>query len=148
MDRRQWIPVGGLFATMAVASYMVVQLHAQAVAPTDLTDALNAEVHDAQGQVVLQGQFMAPVDEDGGVERRATLMPTGVDADAAGDAEVEFDRTNPTEQEVEFSVSRVQPGATYTFVIDGTTVGTATANRRGNAELELDIRMPGASASR
>jgi hypothetical protein len=90
---RQWIPLAGLSATMAVAIYAVAQMHAQAPATADFTNAASAQVRNAQGQIVLQGQFMTPVEEDGGLERRATLSPTGVDADAAGEAEVEFDRT-------------------------------------------------------
>ena len=55
-----------------------MQLNGQAQAPTaDLTNAAKAEVRDAQGRVVLQGQFMMPVEEDGNLERRAVLTPTG-----------------------------------------------------------------------
>ncbi len=141
---RQLIPIGGLVITVAVAGYMVTQLNGQTSAPAgDFTNAATAQVRDAQGQIVLQGQFMPPVDEDGGVERRATLAPTGVDADAAGEAEVEFAKTAPTEQEVEFSVENLQASATFTFVIDGTDVATATTDQRGRAEVEMDVRMPG-----
>jgi hypothetical protein len=123
---------------------MVVQLQGQTAPPAaDFTNAATAQVRDAQGQIVLQGQFAAPVEEDGGVERVAALAPTGVDADAAGEAEVEFDKSAPTTQEVEFSVTNLAAGATFTFVIDGTDVATATADRRGRAEVELDVRIPG-----
>ena len=143
---RQWIPLGGLSATIAAAIYAVAQLHAQTPAPTaDFTNAATAQVRDAQGQIVLQGQFMTPVEEDGGIERRATLAPTGVDADAAGEAEVEFAKSGATAQEVEFAVRNLQPGTALTFAIDGTDVATATTDRRGRAEVELDVRMPGAT---
>ncbi len=146
-DTRQWIPLGGLVATIAAAGYAVVQLHGQAQPPTgDFTNAATAQVRDAQGQVVLQGQFMAPVEEDGDLERRATLAPTGVDADASGEAEVEFAKAAATQQEVEFAVENLQPQATFTFVIDGTDVATAMTDRQGRAEVELDVRMPGAVA--
>jgi hypothetical protein len=139
---RQWIPLGGLLATIAASVYAVAQLHGQVPAPTaDFTNAATAQVRDAQGQIVLQGQFMAPVEEDGGLERRAALAPTGVDADAAGEAEVEFDKTGATEQEVEFAVRNLQPGTALTFAIDGIDVATATTDRRGRADVELDIRM-------
>jgi len=145
MNTRQWIPLGGLLATVAITGYMVVQLNGQTPAPTaDFTNAAMAQVRNAQGHIVLEGPFMPPVEEDGGVERRAALATTGVDADATGEAEVEFDKTAPTSQEVEFSVQNLEPGATFTFVIDGTDVASATANRRGQAEVELDVRMPGA----
>jgi len=147
--RRQWIPIAGLVATIVGATYVVVQLNGQTPAPTaDFRNAQTAQVRDPQGQVILQGQFMPPVDEDGGLERLATLTPTGVDADAAGEAEVEFAKANPTEQEVEFSVINLAAGAVVTFVIDGVDVASATTDREGTAEVELDVRMPAAAALR
>jgi hypothetical protein len=144
---RQWIPIGGLLATIAVAWCTVVQLHGQTVAPAaDLTNAAAAEVRDAQGQVILQGMFMAPVDDDDDVERHAALTPAGADTDAAGKAEIEFARTGARTQDVEFEIRNVQPGAEFTFVIDGTEVATATANRRGRAEIDVDVAIPGAAA--
>ena len=141
---RQWIPFGGLLATMAAAGYAVAQLNGQAQAPTgDFTNAATAQVRDAQGQIVLQGQFMPPVEEDGGLERRAALAPTGVDADASGEAEVEFAKTAATTQEVEFTVENLQPQMSVTFVIDGTDTATAMTDRRGRADVELDVKMPG-----
>jgi hypothetical protein len=142
-ERRQLIPLGGLLITVATAGYIVAQLHGQTPPTGDFTNAATAQVRDAQGQIVLQGQFMAPVEEDGDLERRATLAPTGVDNDAAGEAEIEFAKTAPTEQEVEFSVEKVQAGATFTFVIDGTDIATVTANRNGRAEVELKVKIPG-----
>ena len=93
-NARQMIPIGGLAGTFAVAVYMVTQLHAQTAAPAfDFTNAAVAEVHDAEGQIVLRGQF-AVVDEqdnDDDVERKAALQAAGADADAVGEAEVEFE---------------------------------------------------------
>jgi hypothetical protein len=149
MTRQQWIPLTGLVATIAVALYAVVQLQGQPQAPTaDFTKATTVQVKDAQGQIVLQGEFMAPVEEDGGLERRATLAPTGVDTDAAGEAEVEFAKTTVTTQEVEFAVRNLQPGASFSFVIDGIDVASTTSDQRGRADVELDVRMPGTGASR
>jgi hypothetical protein len=148
-DKVQFVAGAGLLATVAVAGYMVVQLHGQGAAPTgDYTNAVTAQVRDAQGQVVLQGQFALADEEDDDIERKATLEPTGVDTDAAGEAEVEFAKTAPAVQEVEFATRNLQAGATFAFVIDGNDVATATADRRGNAEIELEIRLPGAPASR
>ena len=146
---RRLIPAVGLLATCAAAVYMVVQLSAQATGPTgDFTNAALAEVRDAQGQVILSGQFQ-PVDEqDDDVERKAVLAPAGGDAEAAGEAEIEFSKAAPTEQEVEFAVRNVPPGAVVTFVIDGTEVATATADGSGRAEIDLVVRMPGAATSR
>jgi hypothetical protein len=148
-NKMQVIPAVGLLCTVAVVGYMVVQLNAQSTAPSgDLTQASIAEVRDAQGQVVLRGQFAVAEEEDDDIERKATLTQTGVDADAAGEAEVEFAKTAPTVQEVEFAARNLQPGATFTFVIDGQDLATATADRGGKAEIELEVRLPGAPASR
>jgi hypothetical protein len=149
-DKRQMIPAVGLLATVVAAVYMVVQLSAQMTSPTaDFTNAALAEVRDAQGQVILSGQFQVAEEEDDDVvERKVVLAPTAVDADATGEAEVEFSKYAPAEQEVEFSVRNVSPGAVLTFAIDGTAVATAKADGRGRAEVELDVRMPGTTASR
>jgi hypothetical protein len=148
-NTRQFVMVGGILSTVGLVAYMVVQLSGQAAAATgDFTNAATAEVRDAQGQAVLRGQFAAVEEDDDDVERKATLEPTGLDADAAGEAEVEFAKGGAVEQEVEFSVRNLQPGAAYTFVIDGNNVATATADGRGRAEVELTVRMPGQSGGR
>lgn len=149
--QKQIIPIAGLVATMGLAAYMVVQLSAQTPATLtgDFTNAAVAEVRDAQSRTVLQGQFAAVEEEDDDTERKAALKPTGVDADASGEAEVEFAKTGTvTAQEIEFSAKGLEPGATFTFVVDGQVVATATADRRGNADVELDVKLPGAAAAR
>ena len=147
-DRRQWIPLGGLVLTAAAAVYMVVQLNAQEATAGDFRQAATAEVRDAGGAVILQGQFAPVEEEDDDIERRAALTATGVDADAAGEAEVEFDKTAPTKQEVEFSARNLEPGTAFTFVIDGTVVATATADRRGRVEVEVDVPVATGPARR
>jgi len=148
-NKRQAISIIGLLATIAAAVYMVVQLNGQERAPAgDFTNAATAEVRDPQGQAVLRGQFVLADEEDDDVEKKATLQPTGVDADAAGEAEVEFAKAAPTKQEIEFSVRNLQAGVAFTFVIDGIDVATATADRRGRAEVEVDVPLPGTTASR
>ncbi len=142
-DKRQMIPAAGLLATMAAAVYMVVQLSGQAATQAvDFTNAALAEVRDAQGQVLLRGQFQLVDEEDDDTERKAVLAPTGVDADAGGEAEVEFSKNAPAVQEVEFAVRNVAPSAVLTFTIDGIDVATTTADDKGRAEIELDVRMP------
>jgi hypothetical protein len=149
MNRREIIPPAGLLAVVAAAAYMVVQVNAQTAVPAgDFTNAATAEVRDSQGQVLLRGPFVAADEDDDDVERKATLQSTGVDGDAAGEAEVEFARSAPAVQEIEFGVRNLPPDAALTFVVDGTTIGTATTDRRGRAELEVDIPMPGATAPR
>ena len=147
-NKSQAIPIVGLLATIAVAMYMVVQLNSQGRPVGDFTNAAIAEVRDAQGQLILRGLFALADEQDDDVERKAVLEPTGVDADAAGEAEVEFSKAAPATQELEFSVRNLQPGVVFTFVIDGTDVATATSNRQGRAEVEFEVQMPGTAASR
>ena len=147
-DKRQMVPVAGLLATLVAAGYMV-QLSGQTPTPSaDLTNAAVADVQDAQGRVVLSGRFQVADEDDDDVERKAALAPTGVDADATGEAEVEFSKDAPANQDVEFSIRNVSPNTAFTFVIDGTPVATATADGRGRAEVEVEVRMPGTTASR
>jgi hypothetical protein len=148
-DKRQLIPITGLLVTMAIATYLVVQIAGQGTAAVmgNFTNAAVAEVRDGQGQVVLQGQFIPSDEDDDDSERKATLKST-VGTDATGEAEVEFAKSAPSTQEIEFSVRGLQPGAMFTFVIDGHEVATATADQRGRAEVELDVKLPGAPAAR
>jgi hypothetical protein len=142
----QIIPVGGLVGTAAFALYMLAQLDAQAnVPPSDFRNAVLAEVQDAQGQIVLRGQFaVADEEEDDDVERKATLQPAGADGDAAGEAEVEFAKTAPRKQEVEFAARGLASGTSVRFLIDGQLIGQASVGRSGRADLEVDVAMPGA----
>jgi len=144
-DTRQWLTVGGFIATIAIAVYMVMRLNAQADPELtgNFTKAAVAEVHDSHGQMVLRGEFALVEEEDEDIERKAALKATGIDADAAGEAEVEFPKTAVKIQEIEFTVTGLAAGATYTFVIDGQRVGTAAADKAGKAELELEAKMPG-----
>jgi hypothetical protein len=142
-DTRQLIPIAGLVATFAMSAYMVTQLSGQSAPPTgDFRTAAIAEVHDAQGQPLLRGEFMAVEEEDDDVERKARLAPTGGDADANGEAEIEFANVTPAQQEVEFSVRNLEPGTMVTLLIDGQTIGQATVDRRGRAEVEIQISGP------
>lgn len=148
-EKRQLIPAAALVATIALTGYMVVQLNGQtAPQPGNFTSAAVAEVRNAQGLVILSGQFRVADEDDKDIERKAVLAPTDGDADATGKAEVEFDKGTPTEQEVEFSVRNVPAGAALTFVIDGTEVGGATADARGRAEIDIRVPMSGSAASR
>ena len=140
-DKKLMISMGGLLATMVVAVYFVVQLSGQAPAQVgDYTNAATAEVKDAQGQVILRGQFVQADEEDDDIERKATLRAAGSDADAAGEAEVEYASSGAAQQEVEFSIRNVDPKAAYTFLIDGRDVATATANDKGRASLEWTVK--------
>jgi hypothetical protein len=148
-DKRQLIPITGLLVTMAIAAYLVVQISGQGTGAItgNFTNAAVAEVRDGQGLVVLQGQFIPSDEDDDDIERKATLKST-TGTDATGEAEVEFAKSAPDRQEIEFSVRGLQPEATLTFVIDGQEVATATADRRGRAEVELDVKVPDTPAAR
>lgn len=138
---RKIIPLIGLCATLAIAGYMVVRLSGQGAAPTgDFRNAAMAEVRDQQGQIVLRGQFQVAEEEDDDIERKATLVPTGVDPDAAGEAEVEYTTDAQAKQEVEFAARNLAPGGTVTFAIDGTDIATATVDSQGRAKAELEIK--------
>ena len=130
-------------ASACMNSARGAQTSATAGPPADFSCAAVAEVKDAQGQVVLRGSFVLNEEPDDDVERKATLAPTGVDADASGEAEVEVTRDgNPRRQEVEFSMKNLAPGASYTLVIDGKVFATIAADSRGSASHERDVPMP------
>lgn len=109
----------------------------------DFRNATRAEVADAQGRVVLTGTLALVEEEDDDVERKAVLTPTAVDPDAAGEAEVEYPRESAAQQEIEFSVRNLPSDSAVTFMLDGTVVGRSTTDRRGRAELEIEVpRQP------
>jgi len=119
------------------------QSSATAGPPADFGNAMVAEVKDAQGQVVLRGNFALNEETDDDVERKATLAPTTAGAQSAGEAEIEVSRDGtPRSQEVEFSATGLQAGAAYTFVIDGKVFATVAADSRGRASLERDVPLP------
>ena len=137
-DKRQIFPIAGLFATMAVAAYMVVQLHGQSRPAADFSQAATAEVRDLQGQAILSGQFAPVPEEDDDLERKAPLAAAGSNSGPRGEAEIEVDKGDMSRQEIEFTVVDLAPGTQVTFVVDGQTVGQATADERGRAELEIE----------
>ena len=148
-DTRQFIPLAGLLLTFAIAVHSMVRLDGQQPPTGDFTNSTTAEVRDANGQVVLRGQFAAPVeDDDGEMERKAALAPTAAGTTATGEAEVEFAKDTPASQEIEFSVSNLPAGERVTFVIDGREIATATTDRQGRAEAEVDVDASGVSRSR
>lgn len=108
----------------------------------DFRNAATAEVRNAQDQVVLSGKFVEMAADTNDVERKAALTATGVDADAAGEVEVESCRADCRTQEVEFSVVNMQPGTVFRFIIDGKDFVTVTTDARGRAAVELDVPFP------
>jgi hypothetical protein len=117
---------------------------ASAPQPVDLRNAAAAEMRDGQGQVILKGDFTSVDEDDDDTERKAALKPV-TNTKASGDAEIEFAKNQPKEQEVEFAGRDLIPGATYTLAIDGHDVATATADKSGRLEIEVNVPLPGAA---
>ena len=137
--RYQMIPLA--FAMLVMAA----PIHSQTPQPAaaDFTNALVAQVRNAQGHVVLSGKFAVNEEDDDDIERKAPLVASSAAAGASGEAEVELSGSGAgRKQEVEFAVKGVTPGATYTFVIDGKVFATVTADSRGRASFERDVPLP------
>ena len=77
-DKRQWIPLGGLLATMAIVIYTVMQIHAQetgARSPATSPMPRSPRCATRTVEIILRGNF-APVEEaDDDIERKAVLAP-------------------------------------------------------------------------
>ncbi|HEX4915989.1 MAG TPA: hypothetical protein VFV51_18645 [Vicinamibacterales bacterium] len=136
--------MAGLLLVALAASVAVTQLYGEQLQTIggDFRNAAVAEVHDAQGQVLLRGSF-APVetDDEGEIERLAPLTAVASQVTAKGEAEVEYQRDAPTEQEVELSLSGLGAGTEIAFVIDGTKIATAKADQRGRVSIELSVKQ-------
>lgn len=137
------VSIAAFVAVATAASVAVAQLNGEQLQPIagDFRNAAVAEVHDAQGQVLMRGDF-APVDTDdeGEVERLAPLTAVASQVTAKGEAEVEYQTDAPTEQEVELSLTGLTAGTEIAFVIDGTRVATAKVDNRGRVEIELAVK--------
>ena len=145
MNTRRFSPLVALMTAAMVASCGLGRSGTPFTAGpnADFRGAMNAEVRNAQDQVVLNGTFIAADSSDEDVERKAALKATAIDADASGEVEVESCReTACRSQEVEFSVVNVQPGAVFRFMIDGKEFATVTSDSRGRASVERDVPFP------
>jgi hypothetical protein len=142
---RMVVLLAAIVATAGIASVWVQGTFAaqsnEASLPVDVGDLSNAatvEVKDSSGAVVLTGHFVEAPEDDDDVERKATLTGSGTTASSKGEAEIEVSRNdNRLVQDVEVSVSNLNPGVTYTVFIDAKQVGTFTTNKSGKAEMEL-----------
>ena len=135
--------IAGLIVVAMGASIAVAQLNgeqARAMAG-DFRNAAIAEVLDAQGQVLLRGSFVpTESDDEGEIERLATLTAVASQVTARGEAEVEYQTDTPAEQEVELTMSGLTAGTEIAFVIDGTKIATATADPRGRVNIEVAVK--------
>jgi hypothetical protein len=88
----------------------------------------HVELRDSQDRVILQGDFGQPSDGGGGtgesLEKEIKLDSTGIVANARGDARVEIESER---EELRVRAERLVPGAVYQIVVDGTNIGSATA---------------------
>jgi hypothetical protein len=137
----------GALIAMAVVAVTADQLYGQKTAQVtgDFRNAVTAEVHDAQGQPLLRGSFVAvDADDKGEVERLAKLAPLTPGSSATGEAEVEYQTDSPASQEIELTATGIAAGAQISLVLDGTTVATATADKNGKVELEIEARSTAA----
>jgi hypothetical protein len=144
--------INGTLALIAFAALVpsarAVGAQAAPGADVDFTNAVLAEVKNAQGQVILSGRFAVAEEEDDDVERKAKLTATAIDPDAKGEAEVEVSGAGKDRrQEVEFTVSNVQPGAAFTLLIDGKVVATVTADDKGRAAHEREGPLVAATST-
>jgi len=146
MNKVQIALLSGLVAVCAAATIAVVQLDGEQASSIagDFRNAAVAEVHDAQGQVLLRGTFVsAESDDEGEVERLATMTAASPDVTASGEAEVEYETNAPSEQEVELTLTGVTAGAEINFVIDGQRVATTKADQRGRVAIEVAVKAGG-----
>lgn len=138
--------VAGMVVATVVA-VTAVQLSGQKASAVtgDFRNAATAEVHNEHGQVLLRGSF-AVVDNDdkGEVERHAQLAPMVAGSSAKGVAEVEYQVEDPSKQELELTATGVTAGSQVVFVIDGTKVATATADKNGKVDIEFEARSAAA----
>ena len=137
------IAVAALTTTMAIAVGMVIHVSGQPTAQVngDFRNAVTAEVRDSQGQVLLRGTFAPVAGDDDAVERQAALTAAADGGQATGDAEIEYSKSEPNVQEIEFEVSGVPARAILTLVLDGRDVISATANDKGRAEAEFNVPL-------
>jgi hypothetical protein len=145
--RKQITWTAAVIIAISVAAIGVEQLYGERATQLvgDFRNAAVAEVIDAQGQPLLRGSFVAvDADDQGEVERAATLTSVVAGSTAAGEAEVEYQTESPTTQEIELTATGLAAGAQVSLIIDGTKVATATADSKGKVEVEIEARAGGA----
>ena len=132
----------GIATAAAVGVAMMVSLDGNQTAATtgDFRNATTAEVRDSAGTVLVRGTFAATAgDTDKEIERKAALAAIA-GGTAAGEAEIEYSTDKPDVHEIEFNVTGVPARAIVTLVLDGRDVVSATANDKGEAEAEVNVK--------
>jgi hypothetical protein len=144
MSARRAVPVVVTVVVIAVTGYVVSRLISaqEPIRSADFRNAATAEIRNSQGLIVLRGTFMLVEEEDDDIERKAALAAT-TGGEVMGEAEVEFVREMPADQEVEFAARGLVAGEAYSLVVDGREVATVTADPRGRIAIELEVPLPG-----
>ena len=141
------LPLVGMFLLGCVVVFAVRRESREIKQPLpqtldDLASVRVIEVKDAGGQTVLGGNLTVETKTNGRVEGEVTLAATGVDADAAGKAEVEVSakKDGSVVKELEVEVRNLAPGASFHLVVDGKQAAVFTTDPRGAADLEMTNR--------
>jgi hypothetical protein len=144
------LPILGLVLTIGYAGIRVARSdaeevkHALPAALGSLAEVKRVEVKDADGQVVLSGDFGGSKVGGKEIERKAALAGTSLAPEARGKAEIEFsaEGSGADERELEMKVERLAAGATFRLFVDGQEVASFVTNHRGEAEVELSNEAP------
>jgi hypothetical protein len=139
------LPVVVMCLTLGYATLAIVRGDAreikQPLPPSldNLAEVKLAEIRDVENRVILGGNFTLTTKKNGELDGAALLGATGVDTDAAGEAEIEISnkKNGSVEKELEVEVRRLAANTSYQLFIDGQQAASFKTDLRGAAELEL-----------
>jgi len=143
-ERRLAIVLLGVLLPMVIVGFIVdasVEARPAAVVSMTLRDSADGhlvEIRDANGAVVLSGEFRSRVDSLGNTEKDAELTDQSGQT-VIGEVELEIPAAGREHRrpELEVDVIHLQPHHRYSVVIDDRIVGTFVTDDRGSADLEL-----------
>lgn len=100
---------------------------------TSVTAITQVQIQTLTGQVLLDGWL------ENNVEQEILLTATGIDADARGEAEIEFEKeaNGSVEQEFEVEVKNLAANTSFRLFVNGSEVAILTTNSSGEAEIEF-----------
>jgi Subtilase family len=141
---------GGYFRVEYTSDGSSGLLLPQALRPVTKIQRIEVRV---SGQVVLQGTFQAGGDDFGGgdddgggggdnggggggsdIQRETALNSTGVIDDAKGKVKI---KSSSSREELEIEGDKLDSGAQYAIIIDGSSLGTVTTDGSGSFKLKL-----------
>jgi hypothetical protein len=143
-ERRLTIALATVLLPIVIAAFIInaaVEARPAAVVSATLSDSADGhlvEIRDAQGAVVLSGEFRSRVDSIGNTEKDAELTAQTGES-VIGEIELEIPAASRQHRrpELEVDVIHLRPRHRYSVVIDDRTVGTFVTDDRGNADMEL-----------